>query len=246
MTSLRSCFACLAVALFIAVAATPASAQDGRFTGSINFGTQVRSGDFTQRLTPTIYDETATIDIAQTYETGGLFDIGGSFLVTGNIGVGLSYSRSGGDGAAAIAAQIPDPLFFDRPRGASATADGLDHSESAVHVQVQYRFAATPKLDVTVGIGPSFFSVSQQLVETVEVTEASPAPVITPRVSEVSESPVGVNFGADITYMVTPRFGVGGLLRYAAASADFAVANASAVDINAGGFQLAGGVRVRF
>ena len=213
-------------------------------TASVNFGAQGSSGDFTQRLTPTIYDEPASMDIAQDYENGALFDIGAGVTVFGNFGVGLSYSHTSGDGVAAVAAQIPDPLFFDRPRGASASVDGLNHSENAVHLQVFYRFAASPKMDISVGIGPTFFSVSQDLIDTVTVTE--PTPSITPVVAEASDSPVGINIGADVTYLFTKMLGAGVLLRYAAGSADFATASGSELSLDAGGFQIAGGVRVRF
>ena len=161
-------------------AQTKPSLFGGRATVHFNFGAQTGSGDISQTFTPLIYDEPATIDIAQTYETGGLIDVGGSYMVYGDFGVGVSYSHTSGDGDAAIAAQIPHPLFADQPRSASATATGLDHSENAVHISMLYRFAATPKLDVTVGLGPTFFSVNQDLVPTVDVTEASGGPVITP------------------------------------------------------------------
>ena len=245
MTSFRTVVGGFCV-LACLLAAVPVSAQDGRITASINFGVQGGSDDFTQRLTPTIYDEAASLDIAQTSESGPLFDIGGSFLAFGNIGFGLSYSRTSGDGTAAIAAQIPDPLFFDRLRAASTSADGLDHSEHAVHLQVLYRFAASPKLDVSVGIGPTFFSVNQELVETVEVTETGATPTITPRVVEASDSPVGVNFGADITYMVNETFGAGVLLRYATGSADFSAPDGTTLSLDAGGFQFGAGLRMRF
>ncbi len=155
-----------------------------------------------------------------------------------------SYSHTAGDGVAAVAAQIPDPLFFDRPRGASASADGLEHTENAVHLQVFYRFAASPKMDISVGVGPTFFSVKQELIDTVTVTE--PTPTISPVVVEASDSPVGVNFGADLTYMVTKTIGAGVLLRYATGSADLATPSGSSVSLDAGGFQFAGGLRVRF
>jgi len=243
MTSFRSLGVCCLSVLAAVLIASPAQAQTGRFTASINFGVQGGSGDFTQRLTPTIYDEPATIDIAQTYESGPLFDVGADVLVFGNLGVGLHYSRTSGDGAAAVAGQIPDPLFFDRPRGATASVDGLEHTEGAVHLQVFYRFAASPKLDVSVGVGPTFFSVKQQLIDTVSVTE--PGPTMTPQVVEVSDSPVGVNFGADITYLVTDAIGAGVMLRYATGSADFATSGAT-VSLDAGGFQFGAGLRVRF
>jgi hypothetical protein len=243
MTSFRSFAAYLAVVAGV-LASSPASAQGGRVTASVNLGAQGSSGDFTQHTTPIIYDEPASIDIAQDYENGLLFDIGAGVTVFGNFGVGLSYSHTSGDGVAAVAAQIPDPLFFDRPRGASASVDGLKHSEHAVHLQVFYRFAATPKMDISVGIGPTFFSVKQDLIDTVTVTE--PTPSITPVVAEVSDSPVGINIGADVTYLFTEMLGAGVLLRYAAGSADFATTSGSELSLDAGGFQIAGGLRVRF
>jgi len=243
MTSFRLC-SVYAAAVAGVLAAGPASAQSGRISASVNIGAQAGSGDFTYRQTPTIYSEPASIDIAQDYENGVLFDIGGGFTVFGNFGVGLAYTHTNGDGVAAVAGQIPHPLFFDQPRAATVAADNLKHSEDAVHLQVFYRFAATPKIDVTVGIGPTFFSVKQQLIDTVSVTE--PTPTIAPTVVDVKESPVGVNVGADVTYMITKTFGAGILLRYAGASADFATANGTSVGLDVGGFQFAGGLRVRF
>ena len=248
MTSFRTFVggSCVLTALLIA---SPASAQEGRFTASVNFGAQGGSGDFTQHLTPTIYDEPASISIAQTYESGPLFDIGGNYLVFGNIGVGVSYSHTAGDGNAILAGQIPDQLVFQplAPlRSATATAEGLDHSEDAVHLMVTYRFAASPKLDVTLGVGPTFFSVKQELVDTVTVTEAAGGPVMSPQVVEASDSPVGVNVGADVSYMVTKSFGAGVLLRYASGSADLVTPSGASLSLDAGGFQLGAGVRIRF
>ena len=243
MTSFRLCSMCAAAVMLTAVAATPAAAQDGRITVGVNFGGQFGSSDFTQTTTPIIYEEAGSISVAQTAGSGGLFDLGGSVLLFGNIGVGVSYSHTSGDGDASIAAAIPDPLVFDRPRNASAAASDLQHTEDAVHVQVQYRFAVSPKLDVTVGVGPSFFSVKQELVTNVAVSE--PGPSITPTVTEVSSSPVGVNLGADAAYLITKSIGVGVLLRYAKSTADFDL-EGSSVSVDAGGFQFAAGVRVRF
>ena len=243
MTSFRSCVVCLAVTAGV-LGASPASAQNGRVTASINFGLQGSSGDFTQHLTPTIYAEQASIDIAQNYESGPLFDIGAGMTLFGNIGVGLSYSRTSGDGVASLAGQIPDRLVHDAPRGVSASVDGLKHTENAVHVQVFYRFAASPKLDVSVGIGPTFFSVKQDLIDGLDITD--PPLNITPRVARASDSPIGINVGADATYMVTKSIGAGVLLRYAAASGDFATENGTPVSLDVGGFQFAGGLRVRF
>jgi len=269
MTSLRSWFVSLAM-LAACLVSIPAQAQDkgqdkgqdktqtkpseawwrldGRASVYVNFGAQTGSGDITQTFTPTIYDEPASINIAQSYETGGLIDVGGSYMVYEDFGVGVSYSHTAGDGNATIAAAIPDPVFADRPRSAAATASGLNHSENQVHVSLLYRFAATPKIDVTVGIGPTFFSVKQDVatVSETDVSEGSSGPVITPRAVEGSDSAVGVNISADATYMITDMFGAGVLLRYAKSTAEISAQGSQAFDVRAGGFQIAAGVRVRF
>jgi hypothetical protein len=267
MTSLRSWFVSAAV-LLVAAFASPAAAQtssqasqsssqstgmiSGKLTAFFNFGFQAGSGDIAQKLSPIVYDEAANIDVAQTYEAGPLVDVGGEYMLFGKWGVGVAYNHTSGDGNATIAAQIPDPLVTDQPRAVSLSAPGLKHTENAVHVDVLYRFAATPKIDVTVGAGPTFFGMKQEFVTDVTVAETvtSPPfvnPTVTPVVSGVRRSPVGFNLSADTTYLVTPKFGVGLLLRFAHANPSIDVPNtATPVDVRAGGFQVAGGVRYRF
>ncbi len=123
MTSLRSCFVSGAV-LALAAAASPAQAQDSKFTASVNFGFQAGSGDISQSLQPIIYDEAAKVDVSQTYENGPLIDVGGSYMLFGKWGVGVSYNHTSGDGNATIAAQIPDPKVFDNPRAVSLCGVG--------------------------------------------------------------------------------------------------------------------------
>jgi Outer membrane protein beta-barrel domain len=259
MTSVRSWFVYLAALVALAATARPADAQttaspapassERRISASINFGAQAGSHDLSQQFTPTIYNETAIIDVAQTYESGPLFDIGGSYSLFGNWGVGVAYSHTSGDGNATIAAQIPHPEHFDDPRSAVASAEGLDHKEDQVHIAVLYRYLVSPKLDVTFGVGPTFFNVKQQLVPSVTVTDTFPVTSVsvTPKVAEGSDSAVGVNLSADATYMVTDMIGAGVLIRFARSTAEITTEEASqSTDVKAGGFQIAAGVRVRF
>jgi Outer membrane protein beta-barrel domain len=247
MTSLRSWLVSGAVLTAMAGAATSASAQEGRIGLHVNFGAQSGSGNLSQQLRPTIYDETATIDISQGYKNGPLVDVGGDYIVFGRFGVGVSYSHTSGDGNAALAGQIPDPLYYDLPRGAAASVTGQTHAENAVHISALYRFAAAPKLDVTVGIGPTFFSVKQDLVTRVDVTEGASGPVMAPTSTELSDSAVGVNISADAAYMVTKNIGAGLLLRFARSTATLTAPEATgSVDVRTGGFQVGVGLRVRF
>jgi opacity protein-like surface antigen len=251
MTSLRSWFVSGAV-LAMAAAASPVQAQDSKFTASVNFGFQAGSGDISQTLQPVIYDEAAKIDVAQTYENGPLIDVGGTYLIFGKWGASVAYNHTSGDGNASISGAIPDPFVTDSPRAVALSANGLKHNENAVHVDVVYRFAATKKIDVTVGVGPTFFSMDQEFVTEVAVTETATVPpftnpTATATVSKVKKSPVGFNIGADVTYMLTHNMGVGMLLRFAQANPSLDVPNTpTPIDVRAGGFQVGGGFRYRF
>jgi hypothetical protein len=247
-----------AVPAFAQTPAIPAPASESKIATWINFGAQGGSGDLSQHLTPIIYDEAATIDVAQTYENGPLVELGGGYLFYdnfgGKFGAALSYSHTSGDGNAVIAAQIPDPLVSDPAlfRAASAAANNLKHSEDALHFMLLYRRSATDKIDVTFGIGPTVFWVNQELIPTVTVTEPTRVPPfgtpsLTPVVVKGKDTAVGVNISGDVTYMVTKTFGAGVLLRYAKSTANISVEGATqSADVKAGGFQFAAGVRARF
>jgi Outer membrane protein beta-barrel domain len=247
MTSSRSWLVSGAVlAVAIAIAA-PVSAQVGRLGAHVNFGAQTGSGDLAQQLKPTIYDETATVDISQTYESGPLVDVGGEYMLFGHFGVGVSYSHTSGDGNATLAGQIPDPLYYDRPRGAAAQASSLNHTENAVHISLLYRYAVMPKMDITVGLGPSFISLKQDLISQVAVSEAAGGPTLTPTAAQFSDSVGAVNISGDATYMITKNIGAGLLLRFAKATATLQPPDAATpIEVRAGGFQVAVGVRARF
>ncbi|HZB25950.1 MAG TPA: hypothetical protein VE379_07450, partial [Vicinamibacterales bacterium] len=63
------------------------------------------------------------------------------------------------------------------------------------------------------------------------------------RLASSDNTTVGVHFGVDATYLVTPRIGAGVLVRYSVGSADLEGATDS---LTVGGFQIGGGVRLRF
>jgi hypothetical protein len=49
-------------------------------------------------------------------------------------------------------------------------------------------------------------------------------------------------FGGDVTYLLRPKTGIGFTARYTAAKVDLA----SVPDVRIGGFQIGGGLRLRF
>ena len=73
--------------------------------------------------------------------------------------------------------------------------------------------------------------------------------VIQPQVTEQKESTWGAHVGVDVGYTLletaTARIGVGGFMRYAGGSTDIEVLN-NGVKTSPGGFQIGGGLRIRF
>jgi hypothetical protein len=227
--------------LFIAGAPLAAHAQapaaeGSRFFFNVSFGGQWREQTFTDSSTFPYYQETGAVAAAHSIGGGTLFDIG-----------------------VAARVRVPHPLIFGQSRIASATAADLEHSENVVHLQFMWMIPLTSKIDVTVMAGPSFFTVRQTLAtvnapqdisdvppyETVTITNVS--------LTDVKDSPVGVNVAIDGNYLITTMkgvgIGVGGFLRFSGASLDLPTTPGMTrdnTDLRAGGPQGALGLRLRY
>ena len=100
----------------------------------------------------------------------------------------------------------------------------------------------TDKVDVGISFGPTVFIVKQELPDTLTFSE--PGPTVTGLTKkDVSKTTGGVNFGVDVTYLLTKKMGVGGILRYTWGSVDLEGATDS---LTVGGFQIGVGGRYRF
>jgi hypothetical protein len=229
-------------------AAQPAQAQmtwtDKAFV-SVNFGAQAPSRSLTTTTTPDIYDEPASFTSTQDVGGGAFFDIAAGYKLWRNLAVGLGLTRVGSTADLTVDASIPDPLFFDSPRAVTTSVPDAHHSQTAINLTGTWVMPITDKIDVGYQFGPTIFLVSQDLPGVPSQSQiVEPGPTITalPLESE-DKTTVGIHFGVDVTYMVTPRFGVGGIARYSWGSADLTAADES---ITVGGFQIGGGLRVRF
>ncbi|MEO5741855.1 MAG: hypothetical protein ABIS29_14805, partial [Vicinamibacterales bacterium] len=148
--------------------------------------------------------------------------------------------------------------LFGQSRTATASVTDLEHSENAVHLQVVWTIPLTSKFELAVMGGPSFFTV-RQTVATVQAPRdvRDPAPfnnltINTVSVTDVKESPVGVNVGVDGRYWIRTikgvGIGVGGFLRYAGASLELAtpVGVTRDTELSTGGTQGGLGLRLRY
>lgn len=241
-----------ALGVFLIGGVSQAQAQiinwEDRGFGNVNFGFQTQSHSFDSTKTFALYDETATLKFGHANDSGALLDISGGLRVWRNVGVGIGYSRFQNTDDITVAATLPHPIFFDRPRSVSVDAKEFEHSESAVHVFGLWMLPLSAKMDLAVFAGPTFYSVKQDLVTSATVaTEAAPftSPAVTPHKETADNSTVGVNLGVDWSYMVTRQVGGGIVLRYSGATVDLS-AGGQNVSLDVGGFQIGAGLRVRF
>jgi hypothetical protein len=221
-------------------AQTPQPATD-KFFANVNVGGQLASRDFELTTTKTIYEETATLTSRQHVGRGAVIDFGGGYRVWGDIFAGLVISHFGNTESASTEASVPDPDFFNRSRVVMGTSDDLKRGELNVAPHAVWVTPLTDKIDLAVAVGISIIKVSQDLAATLNDPPRGTQAVTVSATTEKGTA-VGPYLGVDVIYGLTPRYGVGGYVRYAAGKVDLP----SLSDVKAGGAQIGGGFRLRF
>lgn len=230
-------------------AATTAQAQgtpESRVAASIIGGYRLTAPTFSQSVTFEQYSEPGTLTTTYTQERRPIIEFGATVRVWRNIGVGVSGSHSEDSGTAQVHALVPHPFVFNQPREVNGPAD-VTSIESVVHVQVAYWTQLTPRLDLIVSGGPSFFRVEQDFVNDVAYTETAPYDTATfqsATVERQQQSVTGGNIGGEVGWRLARHLGLEGAVRYSHAHADFPGTSATPVPV--GGFHLGGGVRFLF
>lgn len=234
------------LALCVCAAPRMAAAQTMQWTDkgyvSVNGGAQAGSHDLSESGSFALYDETATFTSTNKVKGGALFDVGGAYRVWGKnllAGVSISHVSSKSDGS--LTGSIPDPVFFDRPRAVTKAFSGLKHAETAVHLAAIWMMPVANKIDVGLFAGPTIFSIKQDTIPSLTITE--PGPTVTTAVSSASKTAVGFNVGVDAQYMLRKKIGVGVVARYAGGSVSLPGASKK---LTVGGFQIGVGGRLRF
>lgn len=240
--SLLVLFLILGAPAIAAAQAPPAQ----RFRVGINGGVQASDRTLAQSFSVTKNLEATPIAVSASLKRGVWFDGGVLVRLAGRVGVAVSVSNLSRSESADVTAQVPHPFFFDRPRSVTG-ATPLRHRETALHLQGSVLVRSSRRFDISVAGGPSIFSVAQNLVTDVAYTEeypfdvaafaAAPSTRLTKRVG-------GFNAGADVTWRLSPRFGMGALVRYTRASTTFAITEGNSTTLDVGGIQAGGGVRI--
>ena len=211
-------------------------------------GFQSGTKGFTDSSTFTANAETAQLSTEYEIKSGPIFSVAGGLRFTRLLSAGAAFTRYSVEGSGALTASIPHPFFFNRPRQVSGDVSGLDRREDAVHVQLRAAVPAGDHLEVGVYGGPSFFSVNQTVVTSVEYDETYPYDTATfagAPTTVAKKNGVGFNVGGDVTYFFATQVGVSGGVQFARASLSVPGAGGD-VDITAGGLQTIVGLHVKF
>ena len=198
---------------------------------NVSVGGQWKEQIFTDTSTFTIYNENGAVAAAHSIGGGTLFDIGVGARVWKSLAVGIAYSTITNFNDAAISVRVPHPRHLrsvangDRDRAGSRAL--RECRPSAVHVDdsadEQVRASRSWQVRRSLPCGRRWRPCRRRR------TSRDPPPynnvtITTVSLTDVKDSPVGVNVGVDGTYLIRTikgiGIGVGGFVRYAGASLD--------------------------
>lgn len=212
-------------------------------------GYQATANNFNNAWTFDYYAERASATASYPVKPAFMFDAGGGMHLSARFAAGASVSYYTRRDAASLTASLPYPFEYNQFRSAQGTSAGPSRQETALHLNLMYLVAPSARISVGLFGGPSVFRVRQALIETPNFVEKYPydeVSVGTAKMGTQTRSKAGFNVGADITYALSRRVGVGVLVRFARASASFTGPDKGSVSVQAGGAQVGAGLRFRF
>lgn len=179
---------------------------------------------------------------------GFVFEAGAIVEIRDGLGVMGSFELYQSDFDGVFEESLPHPLYFERFRAVGGELQGLEYSETAVHVDAVYtrRFE---KVTLDVFGGPSFFFTNTEILDSVTTTSEYPfdeASVSSTSTSTLDDNPIGFNAGGSLTWQLTDIVGVAFQGRYSHATIGIAREGGEEIALDAGGFRVGGGIRLSF
>ncbi len=253
--------ALIAAALLVAAVEIPAEAQirvaprpfprPPRFRVAMNAGVQDIQ-EFTETQTFDEYFEQGSFTLTRPMERPVFYDGSIGVTVWRRLEVIGAFSFLTNTGPGELTASVPHPLTFNKPRSVTGEVSTVQRREMGYHIDLGWRVTATPNLEFTAFGGPSIFVADQVLVTGLRLglaNEVYPFDTLAfPAVDTESQTQtvIGYNAGVDMTWRFTRTFGLGLLLRYTAGKKDFTPPDGQPIEIEVGGLQAGGGLRVIF
>ena len=221
-----------------------------------------KTGGALDRVNFELFAETGRFVATQDLGPGTVFGTGFSVRLWKRFGAGLIFSYVETVSTATIDAEVPHPFFFEFPRPTSGLVAGLKHSERAVYLQGQYWMPLGDRLLLTIFMGPTRFSATQDFVAEITTAERGfpfDEVDIVAHVSEkVTTSGLGYNVDFDLAFFglrqlgflesfeIFDRVGVGFMLRLSRAAPSVRFKQQFQPALELGGTHAVGGLRLVF
>lgn len=184
---------------------------------------------------------------------GEAFSIGGGVLFGPGLGVGIRLSQQTHEDPADLRlfSTFAGPPFQVEAR--ARTEPDLEREEQAAHVSFVYAPLQGDAFLLRLFVGPSYFDVTQDTVDDIFVTE-TPFEIVGFVRGEQDDTAIGFHLGADASWY-WGRWGVGLAAYYSRGEVEFRdkyfegagpTTESSVREVDVGGTQLMGGLRVRF
>lgn len=234
------------------------SPDDARLLVDVNvYGTSESDADqriFQSRFIAASEAASAAATYPKPSRANTFVDLGGSFMVTHRLGVGVNYSWNSRDDVAGLQTTVPHPTFY----GAAATATGqtseLSRREGMTNIYLAFMPIRNNRVEWRLLGGPTIFSLKADMVSDVTYAQnsvpSSPDQTLTVTgftTAQVKATELGYHVGTDVTYFLTKFIGVGGGVRFSQdnITLDQEPLSKLSQDIRVGGTQVGVGVRLR-
>ena len=238
--------------LGLTLAAAPARAQDRQWAErvwvTVNGGAQSGGSGFADIFETPLYAERERVTVDYPVRPGPVFAASGGYRLWKRITVGAGITRYSRRGNAQVQADLPHPFFDNQFRHVEGPASAL-RSETSAHVLIGWMQPISSRVRLMLTAGPAFVNVEQTLVTGVNFSEAYPydtAHYTGAATQRSARSAAGFNAGADLTWMLTPRFGAGAQVQVTRARARLGAGSQRSIAADAGGVQAGAGVRMFF
>jgi hypothetical protein len=195
------------------------------------------------------FAETARLESDLDSGNGIAFDLGALIGVVRRVGFRFGVTRTSRDSSSEARGRFPHPFFFNTDRTGTWSSDALDLTETAVHVAIDVRVLDRDRLALSLFGGPTWFIYKQGVIADVEPIENYPYDTIDARVvtSNIHGTATGFHAGVDASWFFSRHVGVGGVIRYAAGrQKDVRIGEGEPFNVDLGGAQGGGGIRIRF
>ena len=247
----------LLVCGWLAVASPVAAQGSGAWEKGwidVNFGTaSAAENEYDSIYVTTLFQEAAGFGAGYSLPRGGSFDVGGGYMFTPRIGIGVSLAGTAHEDHAALAISIPHPFVFNASAEDATTTTGtLTRAEGAWHVGAMLVAVQTPRFRVRLFGGPSYFRAEQDIISNIRYSQVyqifgrtNGVDITTYETEKAVGTGWGGHVGGDVSVFFNRVVGVGMMVRVSRASVDIDDYGGEE-SRKVGGVQFGGGLRLKF